>query len=270
MSMTGYSTASQQLIEIAQPHQQTKSIAGQSHDPVFRIAVFAPFNHGKSTLLNALLGVRALPTSLQPTTGTAVVIKSGENLRTCVQTHDGQERCEDGTQLVQRFAVLENDQALGDAASVELFSCHPLLAQNVELIDLPGTDHTSAQDALVQQWLLTAHLVIQVLDARKLFTLGEVNRLQNWLIRRGMQSTIFVLNFMNLLEIQEQKEVIQRTRSIIEEFPTMELSNINSLYRVDALPALRSKLRGDQAGMHTSGILLFESILHQLITQRRK
>lgn len=39
------------------------------HDPTYRIAVFGPFNYGKSTLLNALLGERTLPMDLVPTTG---------------------------------------------------------------------------------------------------------------------------------------------------------------------------------------------------------
>ncbi|EAM52207.1 hypothetical protein CwatDRAFT_5335 [Crocosphaera watsonii WH 8501] len=38
----------------------------------------APFNYGKSTLLNALLGEKTLPIDLIPTTGAAIYVKYGE------------------------------------------------------------------------------------------------------------------------------------------------------------------------------------------------
>ena len=37
-----------------------------------RISVFGPFNNGKSTLINALLGTRALPIDLIPTRAVAI------------------------------------------------------------------------------------------------------------------------------------------------------------------------------------------------------
>ncbi len=54
------------------------------NNPNFRVAVFGPFNHGKSTLLNALLGSYTVPIALIPTTGAAISIKYGESLKTAV------------------------------------------------------------------------------------------------------------------------------------------------------------------------------------------
>jgi predicted GTPase len=69
--------------------QDVRSVCQHFANPVFRIAVFAPFNHGKSTLLNALLGNRALPVKLIPTTGTAISIKHDRELHTRIVTSDG-------------------------------------------------------------------------------------------------------------------------------------------------------------------------------------
>lgn len=62
-------------------HQDLVSICGYLENPNFRIAVFGPFNHGKSTLLNAVLGSRALPIDLIPTTGAAITVKYGSSVR---------------------------------------------------------------------------------------------------------------------------------------------------------------------------------------------
>lgn len=53
-----------------------------------------------------------------------------------------------------------------DVASVEVTCSHPFLNTGVEFIDLPGTDDREAQDTLVHEQLLSADLIVQVLDAR--------------------------------------------------------------------------------------------------------
>lgn len=248
------------------PHlvSEIERVLQHLENPIFRIAVFAPFNHGKSTLLNALLGNHTLPIALVPTTGTAIVIKYGTELRTCIRTCDGQERWDSGTDLLQEFAVLDDDRRMRqEVQSVEVYCPHPLLEQGIELVDLPGTDDMNAQDDYVYQQLLTVDLVIPVLDARKLMTLGEVNRLQDWLLDRGIDTALFVLNFMNLLEVDDQREVFQRAQTIVKDYRG-DVLNVNNLHRVDALPALRAKLKGEQAEAIASGVLMFESALYQV------
>ncbi|MGB8690301.1 MAG: dynamin family protein, partial [Microcoleus sp.] len=58
-----------ELDKNSQLYRDTASICDYLAKPTFQIAVFGPFNYGKSTLLNALLGNRSLPIDLVPTTG---------------------------------------------------------------------------------------------------------------------------------------------------------------------------------------------------------
>lgn len=246
--------------------QDVRSVCQYLSNPAFRIAVFAPFNHGKSTLLNALLGNRALPVKLIPTTGTAISIKHDRELHARIVTSDGSETRAKGTEILEKFAVLDGDRHMReDVASVEVFCPYPLLERGVELIDLPGTNDMDAQDSLVCSQLLAVDLVIQVLDARKLFTLEEATHLQEWLLDRGINTVILVVNFTNLLTVEDQKEVMSRARYIASEFRANLPGNISNLYRVDALPALRARLQGDAAQSHKTGILTFESALHDIV-----
>lgn len=262
------------LLDFDQNSQLRKdviSICDHLENPRFRIAVFGPFNYGKSTLLNALLGNRTLPIDLIPTTGAAISIKYGKEPYTRIKLLDGREISERGTDVLKQFAILDDDRRMrSDVASVEVFCPHPFLQMGVELLDLPGTNDREAQDTLVRDQLLTADLVVQVLDARKLMTLGERENLRDWLIDRGIKTVVFVANFLNLLEPEDQKQVYNRLLFVAESFRSELPSNISNLYRVDALPALRARLKGDGAAVQTTGLPMFESALQTIVAVQQE
>ncbi|WP_315789865.1 dynamin family protein [Fischerella sp. JS2] len=255
----------------SQLHQDIITISNYLTNPNFRIAVFGPFNHGKSTLLNAILGTRALPIDLIPTTGPAITMKYGTDLRSRITLVNGTEIYRSGTEVLKQFAILDNDRRMrNDVAYVEVFCPHPFLDTGVEFLDLPGTNDTEEQDNLVRSQLLGADLVVQLLDARKLMTLGERENLRDWLLDRNIKTVIFVVNFLNLLDEGEQKEVQNRLRFVAESFRADLLSGFSNLYRVDALPALRARLKGDVAAANTSGLVAFEIALQNIVAILQK
>ncbi|QLE57007.1 dynamin family protein [Nostoc sp. TCL26-01] len=247
-------------------NQDVISICNYLKNPNFRIAVFGPFNHGKSTLLNAMLGTRTLPIDLIPTTGAAISVKYGSDVRTRIMLVDGTEIYRSGTEVLQTYAILDgNRQMRNDVASVEVFCPHPFLETGVEFVDLPGTNDREEQDKLIKEQLLGADLVVQLLDARKLMTLGERENLRDWLLDRGIKTVIFVANFLNLLEIEEQKQVQNRLLFVAESFRAELPPGFSNLYRVDALPALRARLKGDVAAASSSGLAAFEAALQNIV-----
>src|SRR4028119_2364039 len=260
-----------ELDKNSQVYRDTTSICDYLAKPTFQIAVFGPFNYGKSTLLNALLGNRALPIALVPTTGAAIYVNYGEELRAKITLKDGTEVSEPGTDVLKRYAILDDARQMrDDVASVEVFCPHPFLKTGVELLDLPGTNDREEQDNLVRDKLLTADLVIQVLDARKLMTLGERENLRDWLIDRGIKTVVFVVNFLNLLEPEDQKQVYNRLLFVAESFRAKLPNNISNLYRVDALPALRARLKGDGVAVQTTGLPMFESALYSIVAAQQE
>jgi len=250
----------------SQLHQDLITICNHLVNPSFRIAVFGPFNHGKSTLLNAILGNRTLPIDLIPTTGAAIAIKYGSDVQARIILVDGTQICRNGTEVLQEFAILDsNRQMRKDVASIEVFCPHPFLETGVEFLDLPGTDDRDEQNNLVREQLLSADLVVQLLDARKLMTLGERENLRDWLLDRGIKTVIFVANFINLLEPDEQKQVQNRLLFVAESFRAELPPGFSNLYRVDALPALRARLKGDVAAANSSGLVAFETALQNIV-----
>ena len=262
----------QDLINILNPlskllNQDVTAICDYLTNPNFRIAVFGPFNHGKSTLLNAMLGSKTLPIDLIPTTGAAITVKYGTDIRTRISLSNGSEIYRSGTDILKEFAILDGDRRMrGDVISVEVFYPHPFLETGIEFLDLPGTNDREAQDNLVKEQLLGADLVVQLLDARKLMTLGERENLRDWLLDRGIKTVIFVANFINLLEPDEQKELHNRLRFVAESFRADIPPGFSNLYRVDALPALRARIKGDTSLASSSGLVEFETALQNIAT----
>ncbi|NJO73485.1 MAG: dynamin [Leptolyngbyaceae cyanobacterium RM1_406_9] len=252
------------LLDTAALRQDVLRLCDRLTHPT-RIAVFGPFNYGKSTLLNALLGERALPIDLIPTTGAAIAVRYGTELKTRIQLSNGTEIQETGTEVLKRFAILDDNRRMrDDVTAVEVFCPHPFLQTGVELLDLPGTNDREAQDALVRDQLLTADLVVQVLDGRKLMTLGERENLRDWLLDRGIETVVFVVNFLNLMEPDDQQQVSRRMRFVAESFRSKLPAGISNLYRVDALPALRARLKGDITAAQTAGLPAFETALQAI------
>jgi hypothetical protein len=273
-NLSNYLKAIIGALEIEANSQLTKdilTICRYLENPVFRIAVFAPFNYGKSTLLNALLGQRTLPIDLIPTTGAAICVCYGEDLASKITLKNGEQISDRGTDLLKRYALLDEQRCMrDDVASVEVFCNNSFLKTGVEFLDLPGTNDREAQDELVRDRLLTADLIVQVLDARKLMTLGEREQLRDWLQDRGINTVVLVVNFLNLLEPEERKEVRDRLRFVAESFRSNLPPGISNLYCVDALPALRAMLKGDLSAAQTTGLTTFESAIQTIVSYQKE
>lgn len=256
-------------------YQDTIAICNYLENPRYRIAVFAPFNHGKSTLLNALLGNKTLPMDLIPTTGVGIIVGYGTELMTEINFKDGTKIVEAGVNLLQQYAVLESEPSAEiiidrkikpEVLEVKVFCDHPWLKTGIEFLDLPGTNDREQENELVRNQLPTADLIIHVLDARKLMTLEEREHLRDWLENRGIKTVIFVVNFLNLLTQEEQQEVKQRLCFIAESFRSSLPVGISNIYCVDALPALRARLKGNEIAAKATGITSLESALQTIIS----
>ncbi|MBN8559228.1 MAG: dynamin family protein [Leptolyngbya sp. UWPOB_LEPTO1] len=236
-------------------------------DSAFRIAVFAPFNFGKSTLLNALLGSEILPTKVTRSTGTAITIKYGKEINIVVVLTSGEQISSRNPEILREFATLDRKgYQRSDVVSVEVLIPHPLLKKGVEILDLPGTNDKTEQDSLVRDQLLKVDLVVQVLNAKQPFTLQEQENLHQWLADRGMQTVVFVVNWLNQLESDsDRREVLDEINSITKDFKSDLPIGITNLYRVDALPAFKARQRRDIVNIYQSGLANFEASLYTII-----
>lgn len=252
-----------------------ETICQQLVDVSFRIAVVAPFNFGKSTLLNALLGQDIMPTKCVRTTGSPIKIKYGKQLKIWLTFKSGEVIKSSFVEILQEYVVLDKQgNTRKDIVSVEVFYPHPLLKKGVELLDLPGINDTKEQNQLVRDQLLQVDLVILLLHAQQLFTLTEQDILNQWLVNRGIKNVVFVINWMNKLKNRQNCQVVYHEAKVITDdfrldFQSDSPYKIKSLYRVDALPALKAKKNQRIFGILNSGLANFEAALYTIYTMKK-
>lgn len=261
-------------------HQQLLDDVGlvceQFINPNFSVAVLAPFNFGKSTLINALLGQEIMPTEMVRTTGAVISLKYGDRLTTSIALESGKVIKSNDTEILKEFAVLNRKgQRREDVLSVRVSYPHHLLKNGVEFFDLPGTNDQEEQDILVRDKLLQVDLVLQILNAGQAFTLGEQETLRQWLINRGINTVIFVLNKLNTYTSQQdQEEILEEVSSTTEQFNQQlkfDLPQVlKTFYRVDALPAIKAKQKRNKKEILASGIIGFEAALLTIISLQKK
>ena len=252
-----------------------ETICQQLVDSSFRIAVVAPFNFGKSTLLNALLGQDLMPTKCVRTTGSPIKIKYGKNLKIRLTFKSGEVIKSSFVEILQEYVVLDRQGNIRkDIVSVEVCYPHPLLKKGVEFLDLPGINDTQEQNQLVCDELLQVDLVILILHAQQLFTLTEQDIINQWLVNRGIKNVVFVINWMNKLKNRQNCRVVYHEAKVITDdfkldFQSELLYKIKNLYRVDALPALKAKKNHSIFKIVNSGLANFEAALYTIYSRQK-
>ena len=257
---------------------EIQKMAEQLHEKSLRIAFFAPYNSGKSTLINALLGTAILPMGITPTTACPITVKYGDKEQTSITSEIGPRTTVNGLDILKSIATLRNQEQPSKVRSIEIFVPMFQLLNNVELLDLPGTEDQEILNEIVQEQLLKADVIIQVINAQQPFSKAEREKVTDWLLSRGLNSVIFVLNFANFKEARQKRLIWNEVKHVAKKIRSDLPAGLTNLYQVDALPALqaRDELRYSYKAVSRSGLIKFQAALlttvyfyHRIIEQKR-
>ena len=141
----------------------------------FVLMITGDFSRGKSTLINALLGKKILPSRLTPCTGAINAIRYGETPRAVKTYRDSDREPENISfeQFLQEVSLPQDDeddpaepeseerlnlsvnQALAEypVHRMELFYPLELCRKGVEIIDSPGLNEDERQTAITHKYL---------------------------------------------------------------------------------------------------------------------
>lgn len=250
-------------------------------DETFRIVVVGEFSRGKSTLINALLGARVLPTGAQPVTTILNHIRFGDQLRFRVVKRDGQS--DELTQEEFRRIVAPPSPDPSDPSSAELFQdaleqiskishaevFYPsLLCRNgVEIIDTPGTnDVDTIREQITYDFIPRADAILFLLSACEPIGASEMVFLRERVLRSDVQRIFFPVTFADQLETASDQE---KVRQHIEKQLT-PIVGPPRLFFVDSYAAMKLRL-GGEAGpeLDETGIpSLEEAIAAFLVSER--
>jgi GTP-binding protein EngB required for normal cell division len=234
------------------------------------LAVLGQFKRGKSTFLNALLGIQILPTAVVPLTsiptfiswwpqsGFRIQFGSSEPPREVVSNDHGY-LCEE---LARYVAEEKNPANILRVSSVDVGVPAPLLAGENVLIDTPGigSTHRHNTDATLRA-LPQYDAAVVVLSPDPPITDAEVTFLLQ--LDARIEKTIFVMNKMDTIDEADRKTIERFLRSVLaDKVPRL---NEAPIFSVSSRDALEAKLASDQVMLEQSGMIAVEEYLDQYV-----
>jgi hypothetical protein len=218
--------------------QISATAASSLLDPLTRVVVFGEFSVGKSTLINALLGRRMLPSKLMPTTGQATHLRWHENEQVELYLKNGQvER--HGLASLAHLGVLDpSGSERQEIERIEVMAPLPLLKAGLRLIDTPGVAEADQRTQRARRELEGADLVLLIVRANHPLGLTERRFAQEIAGELG-KPLLLVVNFTTLVEPHDRDDLRRLFRRWADGLPPV--SNLQVL-EIDAMAALRWSL----------------------------
>ena len=118
--------------------QQALNLEERARAQRFYVACLGQFKRGKSTLLDALVGLPVLPTGILPVTAVPTVVRYGSAPAARIQLQPGEWKDIQAAELGAYVAEEQNPGNSKGVAAVEVFIPSQLLASGMCLVDTPG------------------------------------------------------------------------------------------------------------------------------------
>lgn len=217
---------------------------------LYTIVFLGEFNRGKSSLINALLGESILPTDINPTTATINIVRYAEQPSIRLQNTDG--TTQDLEFSAESLAPFSGEADTSAIRYLELGMPLPLLRDGVVLVDTPGVDDINDQRVEVTyNFVPRADAVVFVLSAMSPLTRSEDDFLKTNILKTGISRILFVVNFLDYIEEEEQAEFLDRLRNRIA---TVLPGYSGKLYATSAMKAIQGRRSADDSLLSASGI----------------
>ena len=234
----------------------TRDVEAKLEADRFFLVVVGEFNHGKTALVNALLGENVLPVGVTPTTAVIHQLAYADTPSARIVRPNGDFQEFPWEQLGE-FAS-GKDRAGEPVAHLEIGYPAELLREQVVLVDTPGVNDLSLIRAdITCGYLPRADAVLFVLDAGQPLKESEREFLEKQLERGGRDNLLFVVNKSDLWNAEEREEALTYVRQRLA-----DLLDEPAVFAVSA----RAALAGSE---ESSGMPELSAQITQLLTQQR-
>ncbi|XP_076330663.1 mitochondrial assembly regulatory factor isoform X2 [Tachypleus tridentatus] len=159
-----------------------------------KVVFFGRTSNGKSSVINALLQDKILPSGLGHTTNCFLQVEGADTPEPYILTEEFSEP--QNIQSVAQLAHALNSEKLGDSTLVRIFwpkDKYRLLRDDVVLLDSPGIDVSPNLDDWIDKHCLDADVFVLVANAESTLMLTEKNFFHK-VSERLSKPNIFILN----------------------------------------------------------------------------
>ncbi|XP_076879654.1 mitofusin-1b isoform X2 [Brachyhypopomus gauderio] len=238
-----------------------------------KVAFFGRTSNGKSTVINAMLRDRVLPSGIGHTTNCFLSVEGTDEDKAYLKT-DGSEE-EKSIKTVNQLAhALHMDERLDAGCLVRVFwpktKC-VLLRDDLVLMDSPGTDVTTELDSWIDKFCLDADVFVLVANSESTLMNTEKHFFHK-VNERLSKPNIFILNNRwdasasepEYMEDVRKQHTDRCVHFLVEELKVVEHEQAhNRIFFISAKEVLNSRMQRAQ-GMPESGGALAEGFQDRL------
>jgi Dynamin family len=248
-------------------------LSEQIQDNRLQLAVLGQFKRGKSTFINALLGVPLLPVAVVPLTAVPVFIAWRQAPFVRVRFKNGrppEELSADEPDAIRNFlfrfvAEEANPENRLAVSRVDLFYPTSLLAEGTVLIDTPGVGSTFRHNTRAALEVLPeCDAALFVVSADPPITEAELDYLRH--VKAKAARIFYILNKIDYLGAAERDSVVKFLREVLKQNDLW--TPTSKIFSLSARDALETKW-SDPKAFEASGMAAIEAhLIRQLATEK--
>lgn len=254
----------------------------------YTVAVIGEFNRGKSSLINALLGVSVLPADVVPTTATINRVVYSTEPYAKLHMRSGQEEKIPLAMLAGRVTKLNGEAASAAQRVKEAEIGYPTVfcQNNVAILDTPGLNESEEMNALTLESAAQADALIYTIHAQMPFSISEAEAVCRLLESPNIRHILFTVGFIDKIPPEErervlqliQKRIIKLTDQLIEQNEALSEADAQrgrqivreaAVLGVSAKMALDSFVNGSVEQLRASGIEAYKKALMARLTAQQ-
>ena len=245
----------EKLVAIRQNLQQEK----------FRLVVLGQFKRGKSTLINALLGRRVLPSDVIPVTAVITEIKYGARREATIYFYESAPRTVPVERLAEFVSESGNPKNVKNVDKVEITCPSPFLSDGLIIVDTPGIGSIHEHNTrLTNEYIPNADAALFLFSADPPLTELEQDFIK--LILPIVPKVFYVLNKKDYLDPEALQRVMQFNAGILQR---LEGNSGVTILPVSALWGLNGKMNADDSVINQSGLPELEAELDNFLMRER-
>lgn len=195
----------------------------------FIVAVAGEFKRGKSSLINALLGMPILPMDILPTTATANHIVYGPVPSVQILKKDGS-KLQITVDELKDYVTKLTAESFQNAKSIQetVIEYPTILCQNgVEIVDTPGLNDNEEMENITNSILQNVHAVVFAVSATTPLSETEAAWLAGIIKNDRLQYLMFAVTFFDRVKKQDRQKVLDTIRKRIS---TMVQERVQAIY----------------------------------------
>lgn len=255
----------------------------------YHVAVVGEFRRGKSSLINAILGLKVLPADVTPTTATINRITFGTEPEVTIYYKDGSRETVPIEEL-QNYVTKLNSELEHRALSIReaVVSYPTVICQNhVDIIDTPGLNDDESMTDTTLRLLRDIDAVIVAVSALSPFSEVEKRFVADLISRETISDVIFVVTFIDQVDEEDLPRLLENIKQRIQKMTLEEIEKKYGgqqaitakaekilvshfkMFAVSSHQALQSFVTGNRKLLKSSRFPFFKEELFKILTAQQ-